>query len=89
LVQLDLAQFRVGRNELFQAIQAAGVQLSVPYRPVHTFRFYQKRFAPHTLPEAEAAFQRIFALPLYPLMSVEDVAFILETLKHVLARHRR
>ena len=62
-------------------MQAAGIQSSIHYPPIHTFTYYRERFGEIHLPVTEAAAQRELTLPLYPTMGEEKVQLVIETLK--------
>jgi perosamine synthetase len=69
---------RVGgdRGEVFRALRSEGIGVNVHYIPVHLHPFYRQRFGtgPGRCPVAEAAYERILSLPIFPLLSDEDVA---------------
>jgi perosamine synthetase len=75
VIQLDLTQLRVGRAEVFAALRAEGIGVNVHYIPVHLHPFYRQRFGtmPGLCPVAEAAYERLLTLPLFPSMSDQDV----------------
>ena len=78
VVRLDLSQLRATRAEIFTALRAEGIGVNVHYIPVHLHPFYRKRFGtgPGLCPVAEAAYEEIITLPLFPRMGdneVEDV----------------
>lgn len=79
VVSLDQERLSVGRDRVFAALRAEGIGVNVHYTPVHLHRFYRERFGtgPGGCPVAEAAFDRILSLPMFPAMTdgdVEDVA---------------
>lgn len=56
-----------------------GIQTSIHYPPIHTFSYYRERFpGPHQLPITEAIAPREVTLPLYPTMSDEQIAYLME-----------
>ena len=70
ILQLDPALFRISKFELMDRIIEAGVRLSLHFKPVHLFSYYQSiGYAEGDLPQAEAAYDRIFTLPLFPQMT--------------------
>jgi len=79
VVRLPRQQWRVGRAEVFAAFRAEGIGVNVHYRPVHLHPFYRERYGtgPGLCPNAEAAYEEILSLPLFPRMTETDVADVL------------
>jgi perosamine synthetase len=75
VIRLDLKQLRVDRTEIFKALRAEGIGVNVHYIPVHLHAFYRQRFgtAPGLCPAAEAAYNEIISLPIFPRMTDADV----------------
>jgi UDP-4-amino-4-deoxy-L-arabinose-oxoglutarate aminotransferase len=69
------------RDPLLKAIQAAGVGVAVNYRAVHLLAYYVKRFgfARGAFPIAESIGDRTISLPLYPRMTDEEVAYVIDS----------
>ena len=63
------------RSFAFDALRAENIGVNVHYLPVHLHAFYQERFATRRglCPVAEAAYDEILTLPLFPDMSDADV----------------
>lgn len=66
------------RSEIFSGLRSAGIGVNVHYIPVHLHPYYRKTLGagPGTCPVAEAAYERIISLPMWPGMSGEDVAAV-------------
>ncbi len=70
------------RQEVFTRLRAAGVGVNVHYIPVHLHPYYQRTLGtrPGLCPNAEAAYEQILSLPLFPAMTdthVDDIVGIL------------
>ena len=91
VVQLELDRLKAGRDRIFAALRAEGVGANVHYVPVHLHPFYRQRFGtePGLCPVAEAAYERILSLPMFPGMADDDVQDVIEALDRVLAYYRR
>ena len=65
-----------GRSVLLSGGSGVGVH----YIPVHLHPFYRRRFgtAPGDCPAAEAAYEEILSLPIFPAMTDHDVADVVE-----------
>ena len=70
------------REGVAAAMQEAGVQTSVHYRPVHLFSYYRQRFGGRAglLPVTEAIGEREITLPLYPGMDDATVEYVMDAL---------
>jgi UDP-4-amino-4,6-dideoxy-N-acetyl-beta-L-altrosamine transaminase len=73
---------RVDRRAVFASLRAEGVGVNVHYVPVHLHRYYRRRFGtgPGLCPVAEAAYEHILSLPIFPAMSDSDVERVVEVL---------
>jgi len=66
------------RNELSVSLKENGINTGVHYKPIHLYRCYGN--SPH-LPTAEDVFSKILTLPLYPDLSDEEVAYIIDKIE--------
>lgn len=70
------------RNEVREYLHSAGIQTSVHYPPVHKFSIYCDLKA--SLPVTEYVADNEITLPMYASLSVEEIEFIVSTLKQAL-----
>lgn len=91
VIRLDLTQLRVTRTEVFKALRAEGIGVNVHYIPVHLHPFYRQRFAtgPGLCPVAEAAYEQILSLPIFPRMSDDDVDDVIKAVNKVIKAYQR
>jgi perosamine synthetase len=91
VVRLDLESLRVDRGAVFRALRAEGIGVNVHYMPVHLHPYYRERFGtgPGLCPAAEAAYERILSLPMFPAMSDRDVQDVVEAVGKVCEAYRR
>lgn len=91
VVSLDAAVLGLNRAEVHRQLHARGIAAQVHYLPVYLHPYYRQRFGTRSglCPAAEAAYERILSLPLFPAMSDDDVADVLAALEGVVgaARH--
>ena len=75
------------RAEMFALLRDAGIGVNVHYIPVHMHPFYRERFgtAKGLCPVAEAAYEQILSLPIFPAMSDEDVDTVINAVKQNLS----
>jgi dTDP-4-amino-4,6-dideoxygalactose transaminase len=85
-ILLRLGELGISRAEFIDQMRARKIGTSVHFIPVHMHPFYQRRFGyrPGDFPVAEAAFERIVSLPLYPRMGEQDVADVIEAVREIL-----
>ncbi|MDH7472938.1 MAG: UDP-4-amino-4,6-dideoxy-N-acetyl-beta-L-altrosamine transaminase [Anaerolineae bacterium] len=86
VVRLDLRKLNATRAEIFAALRAEGIGVNVHYIPVHLHPFYQKRFGTGLglCPIAEAAYEEIITLPIFPKMTDRDVEDVILAVRKVL-----
>ncbi|MEI9476450.1 MAG: DegT/DnrJ/EryC1/StrS family aminotransferase, partial [Deltaproteobacteria bacterium] len=60
-----------------------GIGVNVHYVPVHLHPFYRKRFATHPgmCPVAEAAYEQILSLPIFPAMEDREVKEVIKAVR--------
>ena len=74
-----------GHREVFEALRKAGVGVNLHYIPVHTQPYYRGLgFQDGDFPEAEAYYGEAISLPLYPGLTDEQQAFVVEQLREAL-----
>jgi dTDP-4-amino-4,6-dideoxygalactose transaminase len=87
---LDLAQFRVARNDILNALLAENIGAALHYRALHTHPFYRDTYgyAFEDFPVAAEVGESILSLPLTPCMSEKDVQDVIEGITKVLGAYR-
>ncbi len=90
IIQLDLDKLSCTRKEFFDAMGAEGIVCQVHYIPVYYFPYYKKLGYKRGLcPFAEAWYERVMSIPLYPLLSDDDVEDVIKAVKKVVSYYRR
>ena len=86
VVRLDLDRLSVSRRKIFFELRNNGIGVNVHYIPVHLHPFYMERLGSRKgdCPVAEAAYEQIFTLPLYPSMSDDDIAYVVDRLANAM-----
>jgi UDP-4-amino-4,6-dideoxy-N-acetyl-beta-L-altrosamine transaminase len=69
------------RRKIFERLRQRGLGVNVHYIPVHLQPYYQQHFGTSEgdYPCAEQYYTQAITMPLYPAMSDEDVAYVIET----------
>lgn len=91
VLRFDLARLRADRAQIFAALRAEGIGVNVHYLPVHLHPFYRFRFGsgPGLCPVAEAAYEQIITLPLFPAMTDRDAQDVVDAVYKVIKAYRR
>ena len=87
-LRLELDRFRVGRQEIFQALRAENILVNVHYIPVHLHPYYRDRFGYQggEYPVSEAAYESLITLPLFHSMTRQDADDVISAVRKV-TRH--
>ncbi|MFZ2491215.1 MAG: UDP-4-amino-4,6-dideoxy-N-acetyl-beta-L-altrosamine transaminase [Thermoanaerobaculia bacterium] len=90
VVELNPDKLRATRAEIFQELRSRELFVNVHYIPVHLHPYYrQLGYYPGSFPVAEAAYERLITLPLFPGMSDDDVDRVIAVVREVCAEHAR
>jgi perosamine synthetase len=90
VIRLHLKRLRVGRAEVFRALRAENIGVNVHYIPVPWQPFYQRLgYEKGQWPVAEAAYERIISLPIWPGMTDDDVQDTITGVSKVLSAYRK
>lgn len=75
VVAFDLKQLARTRADVFKAMRGENIGVNVHYIPVHLHPYYRAKLSvgPGFCPIAEAAYERILSIPMFPGMSDQDV----------------
>jgi perosamine synthetase len=75
------------RLSAFEQLRAAGIGANVHYLPLNLHPLYRQRLGtqPGACPVAEAAYERILSLPMFPAMTDADVDRVIAVLARALA----
>ena len=80
VVRVNQDETGIERGEFFQALRSRGIGVNVHYIPVHLHPFYQSNY--HTkrmlCPVAEEAYEEIISLPIFPMMSYDDIKEVIQ-----------
>ena len=75
------------RDRILHRLQEKGVGVAVNYRAVHTLTYFKKTlgFTPADFPVAWDIGRKTLTLPLYPGLSAEAVAHVIDSVRSVLS----
>jgi len=91
VIQLQLNELKISRDEFSLRLEEEGVANSVHYLPLHLHKYYREAFGcqPSDCPASVAAYDRILSLPIFPNMAEDDVGYVAEQVCKLCLRHRR
>ncbi len=91
VIRLVLDRLQADRKKIFEALQAEGVGVNVHYIPVHLQPHYREKLGtePGLCSNAEAAYERILTLPVFPRMTESDVEDVTRAVRKVVSAYRR
>jgi len=89
VVRLDAEQLKISRAEVFKKLRENGIGANVHYIPLNLQPYYQKRFGAcrGQCPAAEAAYEQILSLPIFPSMTEQDIERVIKTLKSIISNN--
>ncbi len=89
VIQLHLGRLSTGRGQLFAALRAENIGVNVHYIPVPWHPYYRELgYAKGGWPVAEAAYERILSLPIFPSMTDADVESVVAGVHKVISHFR-
>ena len=90
VLRLNLERLTCTRREFFDAMRAEGIGCQIHYIPTYWFPYYQHLgYKKGLCPNAEEVYKGIMSLPLFPLMSDQDVADVIAAVKKIVATYRK
>jgi perosamine synthetase len=87
-IRLQLDRLRIDRNQFIDELKQSGVGCSVHWRPLHRHPYYEETFgwAASDCPVAAAVWETLISLPLFPGMTTDEHAKVVETVRGICAR---
>jgi perosamine synthetase len=91
VVRMQPERLRITRDQVIEALKAAGIGSQVHFIPLHLHSYYRDAFGyrPEDLPVASQAAETILSLPFFTLMSDDQVRYVAATLRRILHANRR
>lgn len=91
VISLDLSQFKTDRRGVFVALQRERLGVQVHYIPVHLHPFYRQRFGFQVgaFPVAEALYESVISLPLFPGMTDNGVESVILATERVIRYYQK
>jgi UDP-4-amino-4,6-dideoxy-N-acetyl-beta-L-altrosamine transaminase len=88
VIRLRLEALRADRGRVFQALRAENIGVNVHYIPVPWHSYYERLgFRRGAWPVAEASYERMISLPMFPTMTDRDVQDVVEAVRKVVGHY--
>ena len=90
-LRLRLDRLTLDRAAFIEALKQREIMTSVHWKPLHMHPYYESIFGfrADELPVAARLFPSLVSLPLYPKMADDDVVYVCESIKAIVASARR
>lgn len=90
-IRLNLEKLTADRAQIFRALRAENIGVTVHYIPVHLHPYYRERFGYKggEFPVAEDAYARLISLPMFHGMSDQDVKDVIAAVAKVFSTYSR
>ncbi len=92
VLRLHLNELSIDRDAFIEELRLRGIGVSVHFIPIPLHPFFQpwtNGSHHHHCPVAMSLYHRIISLPLFPQLTVEEVHHVVNSIKSVVAAHRR
>jgi len=91
VLRLNLETLRIDRDQFIEELKERNIGTSVHFIPIHLHPYYREKYGykPEDYPVAYSNFKRIISLPIYPRMSDQDIADVIEAVVDVAEKFRR
>lgn len=90
IIQFNFDKLKTNRMTIFEELIKLNIGVNVHYIPVHTLSYYQQLgYKIGSLPKAEALYERIITLPLFPKMTDNDVQDVIKAVKSVVMKVKK
>jgi dTDP-4-amino-4,6-dideoxygalactose transaminase len=91
LVRLQLEKLNITREDFIRAMSDAQIGTSVHFIPLHLHPFYRNKYhlAADAFPVALQAYQETVSLPIYPGMTDEDVADVIDAVTSIIKTYKK
>ena len=90
VLRLNTEKLSCDRQQFFDALSAENIQPQVHYIPVYWLKYYQDLgYKKGLCPVAEKVYSEILSIPIYPLMTDEDVCDVIKAVRKVVDYYRQ
>jgi perosamine synthetase len=86
VVRLDEETIGKSRDQIFKELALKGIGTNVHYIPAHLHPFYRNKYgiSKGLYPQAEAAYEEILTLPLFPGMKDDEIIYVIDSVNKII-----
>lgn len=90
-IRLHPDRLKISRDDFMQALLKKSIVTGIHYLPIHCQNYYRRRFhfTKGDFPVAEAVYDSILSIPIYPQMSDADAQYVAGSLGEIIREFRR
>ena len=89
VIKLVLENLNVDRDTIFKELKNNGIGVNVHYMPIHLHPYYQSLgYKKGICPSSENIYARIITLPIFPLLSDEEVKIVADKVIIILNKYK-
>ena len=91
IIQILPNKWKISRDELIFKLNEVGIGTSVHYVPIHMHSYYQKKYGlkNNDFPNAKLYSDTVISLPLYPMLKIAEVKYIVDVLKDFWEKYKK
>lgn len=88
-IRLKLDRLNIDRARIIEQMKERGIGTSVHWMPLHMHPYYGEKYGykPEDFPVSAGLYPQLITLPLYPDMRQEEVEYVCDILKSIIARN--
>ena len=86
-LQVDFKKIGLNKQEFFEKMKKAGINLQVHYIPIHLQPYYQKHydFSLGDFPVSENYYRNEISLPIYPDLSLNEISLVVNNILRLIS----
>lgn len=89
-LKLNLEYLSIDRNRFVAEMKARGISCSVHFIPIYRFTYYKNLgYNIKDYPDSEWVFERTFSLPIYPIMTDEEINYVIDNVLEIVCKYKR
>lgn len=89
IIRIKSSALKVGRNEIYKALEAENIGTQVHYIPVYYHPYYRELgYEKGLCPVAEALYEEIITIPLHYSLTNEDIDRVIEAVSRVISYYK-
>ncbi|MCM8832252.1 MAG: DegT/DnrJ/EryC1/StrS aminotransferase family protein [Candidatus Omnitrophica bacterium] len=89
---LNLEKLSIDRNRFIEELKKRNIHTSVHFIPIYKHPAYKKFFTKNDLKQlknTEYVYQRIVSLPIYPLLTKNQINYVISSINDIIKKYRR